>query len=116
MGTDLFCVNTQILMLLLRDSGYAGRYYGSTLMIAKELGKDMRDIRKRIKAMEDRGMLYRMETDTGSSFIQMNPHYFMAGGQEDEDIAKKVWARERPAATDALPCRKKNWKRNNIYN
>jgi hypothetical protein len=95
MNSKLFCVNTHLLNLILRDSSYGGRYYGTTGLIAKEMAMDEENVRKRIAAMEDDDLLMRMQSENGSRWILLNPHYFCAGGQEDEDIAKKLWAREK---------------------
>ena len=95
MTSRLFCVNTRILNLILRDSSYGGRYYGSTGLIARELGMDEENVRKRIAAMEGEDLLIRVVPDTGSRYILLNPRYFCAGGQDDEDMSKRIWARER---------------------
>jgi hypothetical protein len=95
MQSKLFCVNTRILDCILRDSSYGGRFYGTTGMIAKEMGMHEDDVRRRIKAMEEEEFLIRMQSENGSRWILLNPHFFCAGTQEDEDIAKRLWAKER---------------------
>lgn len=93
MATDIFCRNTQVLMILTRDASYNGICYTQPRVIADELGMDVTATRKNLKTLQANGFIRRLTTKSGGTGYLLNPHYFAIGDSRSEAIALRMWSR-----------------------
>lgn len=90
--SQLFNRATRVLMYLQREAVFGGRAYTTVKIIAEEVGTDQANVRKVLKQLEDESFIMQIESSNGTKTILLNPGYFMVGNDEDEEIAKRMWA------------------------
>lgn len=88
------CKLTKVVALMLRDSTYKGISYINPILVSKELSIDVEYARKLLNKVEGCEFAVKVDTDTGFYYL-INPSYYQAGDEEDEQIARKIWSSAR---------------------
>ena len=94
-NSTLFNRATRVLMYLQREAMYGGRVYSTVKIIASEIKADVEDIRKILRKLESEDFILEIESGNGTKCWMLNPSLFSVGGDEDEEIARRIWAKER---------------------
>lgn len=92
--SSLFNRATKVLMILMRDSVMGGKVYTSVKLVARELNTDESNVRKILKQLEDEDFVMKIDAEP-SAYWLLNPHSFHPGTEEQELIAKRIWAIEK---------------------
>ena len=87
--------------MLVRDATYGGACYTTATALADDLGAHVVAVRKAIRELESLGWIVKTETKNGGARMLLNPNYVTVGSDQDEEIAKAIWMKERRKAETA---------------
>lgn len=104
---SLFNRATRVLMYLQRESVFGGKVYTTVRIISEEIGTDEANIRKILKQLEEESFIMHIDSNNGGKTILLNPNYFMAGDELDEESAMRLWNKERNKRLKATGAAKK---------
>ena len=97
----------QIMFVLMRDMDYDGKSRTHPDYIAEEIGMDPSDVRKALRVMEDKDILFRMQAKNKGHCYWFNPAYVSAKPSGEVKALSAIWFAVRKAENEKRQSRAK---------